>query len=194
MGLEGYGTERSIGSMSNWRLHKAHRSLFRGLAFPLFYFVLVAMSYGRGVGGIDMVDVFFLLLFGGLTSMNLLTFSRTHNRRYAQFPLREEDAARAIEKALDSKFLTYRKKSIFPPTREKRAQLTARYVIDMYPVSVVIAAAQQGTIVCIGPETPKTEEQMMMLTIAISNELAKGPSSETYLLGQVPSFQGLDVS
>ncbi len=194
MELDGTGDILSAGPMSDWRIHMAHKSLLRGMAFPLFYFLLVGMNWTTGVSSVDWWDIFFILLFGGMASFNFLTFARTHKRRYARFPLSEEDAARAIERALNGKFLTYKKKNVFPPTTVKGVKLSARYIIDMSPVSVVIAYSQKGTVVCIGPENKRTEERMMMLTIAISNELAKGASSGTDGLGQMPSLQGLDVS
>lgn len=194
MELDGTGGDLTSGQLPDWRVHMAHKSLFRGLVFPLFYFMLVGMNWTTGVTSVDWWDIFFLLLFGGLASFNFLTFARTHKRRYARFPLSEEDAARAIERALNGKFLTYKKKNFFPPTTVKGVKLSARYIIDMSPVSVVIAYSQKGTVVCIGPEKARTEEQMMMLTIAISNELAKGVSSGTDGLGQVHSLQGLDFT
>ena len=113
MELSELGADYTSGQVPDWRIHKAHKALFRGMAFPLFYFMLVALNYSLASSTFDWLDAFFILLFFGLGSVNLLTFVRTHNRRYSRFPLRVEDAAKAVEKALDSKFLTYQRKMFF---------------------------------------------------------------------------------
>ena len=168
----------STGPLADWRIYKGYGRLARGLAFPLIFLLLITSNFWTGSSGFDPLDIVFLLLFGYMFADKFLTFAWSHNRRYIHVhQARIEDVAKAIERALDSKFITYRKKGVFPPTSVRGNRFVSRYVLDRYDVTVVLTEGQRGPCVCIGPENDRTEEQMMQLVIAISNNLSRlGPS------------------
>ena len=169
----------STGPLADWRIYSGYGMLARGLAFPLVFLLLISSNFWRGSSTFDPLDIVFLLIFGYAFTDRFLTFAWSHNRRYIHVPrARIEDVAKAVERALDDKFITYRKKGIFPPTSVRGNRLVQRYVLERYDVTVVLAEGQRGPCVCIGPENDKTEEQMIQLVIAVSNNLSRLAPSE----------------
>ncbi len=169
----------STGPLADWRIYSGYGMLARGLAFPLVFLLLISSNFWRGSSTFDPLDIVFLLIFGYAFADRFLTFAWSHNRRYIHVPrARVEDVAKAVERALDDKFITYRKKGVFPPTSVRGNRLVQRYVLERYDVTVVLAEGQRGPCVCIGPENDKTEEQMIQLVIAVSNNLSRLAPSE----------------
>jgi len=169
----------STGPMADWRIYSGYGQLARGLAFPLVFLLLVTSNFWMGSFEYDIVDIIFFLFFGYVIGDRFLTFAWSHNRRYIRVPQASiVDVAKAVEKALDGKFITYRKKGVFPPTRVRGNRYQARYVLATYDVTVVLTEGHRGSCVCIGPENARTEEQMIQLVIAISNNLSRLAPSE----------------
>ena len=168
----------STGPLADWRIYSGYGMLARGLAFPLVFLLLLTSNFWMGSFEYDIVDIFFFLLFGYVFADRFLTFAWSNNRRYIHVPQASfEDVAKAVERAMDGKFITYRKKGVFPPTRVRGNRFEHRYVLERYDVTVVLAQGQRGPCVCIGPENDRTEEKMIQLVIAISNNLSRlGPS------------------
>jgi len=165
--------------MADWRIYRGYGMLARGLAFPLVFFLLLTANFWSGRAEFDTLDILFLLLFGYVFADRFITFASSHNRRYTHVAHASiEDVAKAVERALDDKFITYRKKGVFPPTNVRGNRLEHRYKLESYDVTVVLTNSLKGPGVCIGPEKDKTEEQMIQLVIAISNALSRLRSSE----------------
>ena len=169
----------STGPLADWRIYSGYSMLARGLAFPLIFFLLLTSNFWMGRSEFDILDILFFSLFGYVFVDRFLTFAWSHNRRYTHVPqARIEDVAKAVERALDGKFITYRKKGVFPPTSVRGNRLVQRYALERYDVTVVLAEGHRGPCVCIGPENDRTEEQMIQLVIAISNNLSRRAPSE----------------
>ncbi len=169
----------STGPLADWRIYSGYGQLARGLAFPLVFMLLITSNFWMGSFEYDLVDIIFFIFFGYVFADRFLTFAWSHNRRYIRVPQASiEDVAKAVERALDGKFITYRKKGVFPPTRVRGNRYEHRYKLESYDVNIVLTQGYKGPCVCIGPETGRTEEQMVQLVIAISNNLSKLAPSE----------------
>ena len=183
----------STGPLADWRIYSGYGMLARGLAFPLIFFLLLTSNFWMGTSAFDVLDILFFGIFGYVFADRFLTFARSHNRRYSYVPQASfENVAKAVERALDDKFITYRKKGIFPPTNVRGNRLEHRYVLERYDVTVVLCQSHKGPCVCIGPENEKTEEQMIQLVIAISNNLSKLSPSGPAGQGPVSPLSGLE--
>ena len=146
-----------------------------------------------GRSSFNVLDILFFSIFGYVFADRFLTFARSHNRRFTYVPQASfENVAKAVERALDDKFITYRKKGIFPPTNVRGNRLEHRYVLEKYDVNVVLCQSHKGPCVCVGPENDRTEEQMIQLVISISNNLSKISPSGPAGQGPVAQFSELE--
>lgn len=169
----------STGPMADWQIYSGYGVLARGLAFPLVFLLLLTSNLWMGRSAFDPLDIVFLLIFGYVFADRFLSFARSHKRKYTHLPQASIDnVAKAVERALDDKFITYKKKGVFPPTSVRGNRFVQRYVLESYDVTVVLTEGQRGPGVWVGPETDRTEEQMIQLVISISNNLSKLRPSE----------------
>ena len=173
-------SELALGThiVPRWRLHTERASVWVGMTLGVVFtlvLVIVAVDaalYDASVYNLLLFVLSVLVLLPALAAVRRAR--KVHNRIYVEIPgERPVAAVDALESGLRSSFLEFKKDWVGHPTMGIPTLGLWHYRVDGFAPDVYIVDCGHRTLVCIGPASSATGEQVSRLAQIMSRNLLK---------------------